>query len=120
MKLLRIFRPARHDLTYFFNEYFRICHGGKEDPLEQERVMGDFEYQLKRDVEIEKIWKCALTALTMKELQCFYLYYLDRTPQEKIAKLMDVTQEAVNKLLRKSIKKIKIEIMLDKKQGVIF
>ena len=115
---MRLFKLARHDLTYYFDELIRMYSGGKESALEHEKVVNDFEYQIKRDKEINSIWICAVRYLTINELQCFSLYYFDRIPQERIACLMKISQEAVNHFLKKSIKKIRVNIKRDKQQLV--
>ena len=117
--MIKIFHLTRHDLTYYFQEFIQMYHGGKEGTFEKERVETDLEYQIKRDREMDKIWECVLNHLTDNEVQCFYLYYLERVPQERIAELMEISQEAVYKFLKKAIKKIKRNIDGNLCQGTI-
>jgi RNA polymerase sigma factor (sigma-70 family) len=113
------FKLHRHDLTYYFDELFNLCHGGCEDFFEKERRQEDSEYRHKRQDETEKVLDCARKILTSSELQCFYLFFFDDVSQERIADVMEISQPAVNKFLRKSIEKIRRNMTEEKNQLLI-
>lgn len=113
---MKHFSLSRHDLTYYFHQLYRLCHGGKDDFFAKDQEIEETEYRHKREKDTDKVWECARRVLTINELQCFYLHFFESVQQERIAQLMEITQEAVNKFLKKSIVKVRDNLCVEEKQ----
>lgn len=116
------FRLKIHHLTYYFERLYNLCNGGKENALDNDidDKLSQEEHRNKVKKHIDNVIKCSLSVLTDNELQCFYLFYFNDIPQERIAQLMGVSQPMVNKFIRKSIDKIKMNVITDESQLKIF
>ena len=118
-----IFKLQSRTLKYYHYGELRAMYFGnnrgnkilRQDWDEEERLEDD-EYRRERELEMQKILKCAVRFLTDNEFQCFYLFFFSDVSQDQIANLMEVSQPMINKFLKKGIEKIKRIMCQEMKQ----
>ena len=105
-----------------YNATKGIPHGYIIESYEHERDCGSLKDRIGNDGFEENLieeiaLKEAIDKLTEKEKEVLQLYYFDDIKQTEIAKLFNTTQTQISRVNRRAIKKLKIEMGVEKEKA---
>lgn len=81
-----------------------------ENNVELQDILED-EVNIEENVTNEITVKKLLASLTERDRNIVYLYYFKRLKQMEIAEIMNITQLSVSRIIKKSLEKMKEELV---------